>query len=82
MVKINDGQKDREQEKNDALVKTSAQRDMVMEELKTLYPEIVDIIDHGPHGPRGLYIIKKCLMFCCGEIQRHLQEFGEFQDIE
>ena len=56
-----------------------AQRDSAMEDLKKIYPDIVRIIGQGPSCQKDIKIVKKCLMFCVGEIRGHLREFENVQ---
>jgi len=60
-----------------ALVLSS--RDRLMEELKELRSGIERIYNEGPREDGDVTIVKKCLAFTMGDIDRHNAEFKDFQ---
>lgn len=79
MVAYND---DYEKKKSNAVSSRLAQRDLEIEYLKLKYGQILRIIEYGPQNQIDVDLIERCTIFCKCEIQRHVQEFSDFQNIE
>ena len=59
-----------------------AMRDRLMEEFKELEPEIKRVIEDGPQDDADITLIKKCMLFTLGEIDRHRVEWEESENEE
>ena len=78
MVKYNNS----ERKRNNIVCNLLAQRDLEIEDLKHKYASITRIIEYGPCDQTDVHLVAKCMIFCKSEIERHVQEFEDFQSIE